>query len=37
MKKNLIQQNIKKWFLPQTNSRNCCKGSHKTQLAAAFF
>lgn len=23
----LINTNIRKWFLPQTNSRHCCKGS----------
>lgn len=32
---NLIDQNVRKWFLPQTNSRHCCKGSCTMRVAPA--
>jgi hypothetical protein len=34
---NLVNQNVRKWFLPQTNTRNCCKGSHTMRVAPALF
>jgi hypothetical protein len=28
---------IRKWFLPSTNVRRCCKGSHTMRVAPALF